>query len=197
MENYDGMSISEIAVEIQRKAKSEEEKILLLMSNIDYIHWIDNYIEVNKGFSEDDLICFSSYLSIGDKEHIGLLPLFYRGISNYAGNHYTYAKFNEFGEYYNLKYENIGLEVGILEGENLSHYCNKIEIKEDDSFIDFQDILLENTQERVDQITESLNGIAESIIEAYENGIPLRSIENTVISSIKNVKEKHKEKRYK
>ena len=167
--------------ELLEKEKYKEKKTKELLSDYSYIEWLVNYTNEKKSFFSDD----------NEKdENVKNLEYFFNGIDKYASDNYIYSIPNEFGEYYNIKYNNIGLEIGYIAGQGIYFYCNKVQIDNEDKFIDFDYIITNKKQPNTVYIEQSLNKINNIIIELYNSGMPLDDIGCEVKKIIKDINNK-------
>lgn len=172
--------------------RMEEAKIKIIMSNPEYIKWISDFTKDKEGFSDEDLYFFKG----SEKENIEKLGLFYKGIDTYAKENHIYPELNEYGSYYKVKYNNVGYQVGSFEGQGTTvYYLTKSTLKNNEDFIDFNDILSNKKQDNVDLINFTLKTLSSDIKKAYKIGVPLEAIEETFNNTIGHLKNKRKTKK--
>lgn len=133
------------------KENVKNEKIKILMSNTNYLEWINQFTQNKKGFFDDDWIYFPEQISDSDKENVEKLWLFYEGISGYADLNNIYPLQCDFGNFYKIRLDKIGFEIGVLIGQEAVFFCNKVAVKNEQEFIDFNDIMNGQKQEQVDK----------------------------------------------
>ncbi len=167
--------------------KVKNEKINSLMSNTSYLDWLSNFTKDKNRFCDNDWLYFPERINDTDKENVGNLSLFYLGIKKYANENYIYPIPCKFGNYYKIILNEVGFEIGILIGQGTVFFCKKVSIDNEQEFIDFNDIMVGNKQERVDQINASLEALSNMVLTTYESGVPIESIVETLENTIKEI----------
>ncbi len=166
----------------------EETATKIIMSNPEYIEWIEEFTKDKQGFSDEDIHLYKD----AEKANIEKLRLFYRGLDTYAKANHIYPELNEFGCFYKVKYNNSGYQVGYFEGQGTTvYYLTILSLRRNKEFIDFNDVLSNKKQENVDAINKSLSTISNDIITAYNNGVPIEAIANTFNSTIERLTSKN------
>ena len=123
-----------------------------------------------------------------------MLHLFYDGIDKYAGENHIYPTPCDFGNFYRVKLNDFGFEIGILVGQGTAFFFNKASLEDDKEFIDFNDIMIGKKQNNVDQINVTLDSLSSMVIDAYENGVPIEAIVSTLDNTIKGIASKKEDK---
>ena len=177
-----------------KKEDLRNDKIKALISNIDYIKWLIDFTKDKKGFSDTDWLYSSEELSDTDQENVDNLELLFEGIYRYAKNNYIYSIPSTFGEYYRIKIDNIGFEIGYLSGQGTMFYCKRILVENDKQFIDFMDIVNNKKQDNVYYIRNNLENLSYMVIDLYNKGIPIEAISETINKAIKHVITNEREK---
>lgn len=167
--------------------KVKNEKINTLMSNTSYLDWLINFTKDKNRFCDNDWLYFPERINDTDKENVGHLSLFYIGIKKYANENYIYPIPCKFGNYYRIRLNEVGFEIGILIGQGTVFFFKKVSIENEQEFIDFNDIMVDNKQERVDQINASLEALSNMVLTTYESGVPIESIVETLENTIKEI----------
>ena len=121
--------------------KEYNKKSLDLVSNNKYFEWLRDFTEDKNGFSDQDWLYFPEELSKSDRDNVGKLSLFYDCVEDYANQYHISPIKCEFGKFYTIKLDDCGLQIGILEGQGVETFCQKIQIEKDNDFIDFNDII--------------------------------------------------------
>ena len=173
------------------KEKQKNERIKNLMSNTDYIKWLIEFTN-NKGFSDEDWLYSSEKLDDVNQEKVDDLQLFFEGIYQYARKNYIYSKTHPFGEYYQVRIGDIGLEIGYLSGQGAKFYCGRIPLEELENAIDFMDIVKNKKQDNVEYIERSLESISNMFIELYNNGVPIEAMIEALNRTMKNIEQKQR-----
>lgn len=175
-------------VEKERKRLEERKKIKKeIVSNDNYINWLESFTNKYYKFRDDDFIYNKHDLTDDDLENVNNLSLLYSGINDYATGNYIYPfADSDFVYYYKIKYNNIGYEIGVITGRENLYFCEK-NTNIDDSFIDFNDIILNTKSERTEYIEKRLLQLSNIIKYFYEEKIPLNAIKSTINDTISNI----------
>lgn len=174
--------------------KVKEKKIKDMMSNTAYIEWLNEFTQDKDGFSDDDWLYFPEKISEFDRKNVEKLCLFYEGIDNYSQQNHIYPTPCEFGNFYRVKLNGFGFEIGILVGQGTIFFFNKVSLKGDKEFIDFNDIMIEKKQDNVDQINATLDSLSSMILTSYESGVPIEAIVSTLDNTIEDITSKKEDK---
>ena len=187
LKKTDTQEFMEKRVEKENKRK---EKIINIVSSIDYIKWLIDFTKDKEGFTDNDWDYAPIKLSKNDQEKVDDLQLLFEGIYNYAKKNYIYSTPCSLGEYYNIKIGDIGFEIGYITGQGTMFYCKRVDIQ--DNFIDFMDILSNKKQDNVDYIEKELNMLSDMINNIYNNGIPIDAITETYNIAIRDIIKKER-----
>lgn len=156
------------------------EKINELMATPSYIEWVIEFTKERNGFTNKP----DSTLKKKDKNMTQLLPLFYQGVEQYADSNYIGPILCEFGNYYNLKFNDHAFKLGVIPGENLTFFCIKVDIDKEIEAIDFNSILNNKKTSWAHFIDYSLADLTDSIVVAYQDGVPIGEIKRAVNETI-------------
>lgn len=162
--------------------KNKEEKIKRIMSNTDYIEWLEKFTKDKESFADVEYNYCSEQLKEIDKKNIEDLYLFYAGIERYASNNHIVPNYFDFGEFYKIKYNNFYFKIGIAYGQENSIFCHKVTGKNLKGFINFNSILTNDS--------DSLNKLSNLVIAMLKSGIPTEDIINTVNTTVNNNKKR-------
>ena len=173
------------------KEKNKNIKIQKMLSNTDYINWLDEFTTKHLNFTDEDWLYFPEKISKEDLEQVKNLHLMYFGIEKYANNNYIYPTNCNFGNFYKIKLENIGLKIGILAGQGTLFFCNRIQIENEKDFIDFNDIINNKISNNVITIKNKLNELSNLIISLYKSDIPLEAIVTTLNNTLNKINSKN------
>ena len=172
------------------KEKIRNEKIKILMSNMDYIKWLIDFTKDKNGFSDDDWLYSSEKLDDVTQEKVDNLQLFFEGIYQYARKNYIYSQARPLGECYYIKIGDIGFEIGYLSGQGTKFYCHRIPLEEINNAIDFMNIVNNKKQDNVEYIERSLESISNMFIELYNNGVPIEAMTEALKRTMKGIEKK-------
>lgn len=164
--------------ELITKEKIEEEKIKKMFSDTEYISWLNEFTIKHSEFSDNTWLYFPEKISENDREHVNDLHLLFEGIEEYANRNYLFPTPNEWGEYYSIKYNNIGFNIGVAFGQGTLFYCERTDAFE--KAIEFEDILNNKSFERITIINNKFEDLSQKIIELIELGIPIQVIQEKI-----------------
>lgn len=181
----------------QVENRNEQEKInnykkKQMFSNTTYLKWLENFTIEYPSFSDNDWLYFPEKLSKEDKEKVENLYLLYEGIELYAEKNYIYPTKCDFGNYYNIKLDNIGYEIGILSGQGTLFFCKRTLINKDIKYIDFNDIINDKKSNKTDMTTYQLKDLSNKVLKLYKKGIPLDAIIDTINDTLNNIETEEK-----
>ena len=158
------------------KEKAENIKIQKMLSNTDYIKWLESFTIEHPSFNDNNWLYFPEKISKQDNEQVNNLHLMYKGIEKYAKENYIYPNSCRFGDFYKIKLENTGFEIGILVGQGTLFFCNRVQVENEKDFIDFNDIINNTKSDNVDTIKNKLNELSNLVISLHKSGVPLEAI---------------------
>ena len=173
--------------EYLKKEKTRLENIKNLMTSTTYMDWLKKFTQNKDGFSDDEWLYFPEKISDYDRTNVEMLNLFYEGIDKYAKQNYIYPTPCEFGNFYRVKLNDFGIEIGILMGQGTVFFCRKVLFENDKEFIDFNYVMNGKKQDNVDTIDTTLDYLSNMVISAYEKGVPIEAIANKLDNTIKNI----------
>ena len=101
---------------------------------------------------------------------------------------------SDFGNFYRVKLDDFGFEIGISVGQGTVFFFNKVEINDEDDFIDFNDIILGKKRDNADQANAILDSLSNMVVTAYESGVPIEAIVNTIDSTVNGIKFNNEDK---
>ena len=162
-----------------------------LFNNDEYINWLINFMNNYSFIADINLLYFPEELTRYDGEKIANLKYFYYGIDNYASRNFIYP--NNEGCYinYNLKKNDVCLQIGIICGVGTSFYVKCVDEADVNNIINFDDIK-NNKDQNVTEINNALNDITNIINNYYENDIPFRAMKAAIDVQITALEEKEK-----
>ena len=165
------------------------EKANELVSNSQYILWLEKFTAIHSSFHSDYWQYISEELSEEDLENVDLLSLFLEGIDNYASRNFFSLIPSDLGSDYGhhilIKFNNVGYDIGVEYGQSSYNYCNRVDISSDTNFIDFNYIMSNKKQDHVDSIASKLNDLSKLLDDMLASGIPKANISSVVKSAIK------------
>lgn len=172
------------------EAKEQRDKAIKIVSNVEYITWLGNFTKEHASFSDDTWLYCPEKLSAKDNKRVEELHLLYNGIEIYANHNYIYPIKCDFGGFYKIKYDGIGFEIGRLIGQGTLFYCTRVEIENEQEFIDFNDIMNNKERENVHEFKSKLEYLSEIVISTHEYGVPYEAICETLELTLNKIKSK-------
>lgn len=161
-----------------------QEMAKRLVSNNEYILWLENFTIANPTFGDDTWIYYPDKLSKEDSERVDELCSFFNGIMEYADRNFMPVCHDSYDTYAFIKFNNIGYKIGIMSGQGSFAYCERVEISSDNVFIDFNDIMTNKKQENVDYISKKLDSMSGIIEELLKLGVPAKTISAKVQTTL-------------
>ena len=186
MDEIENNSMDKYIQNYIERNKRNSEIIDELISNSDYIKWLIDFTKDKEVFFDSDWDYSDEKLPENDQEKVYYLSLFFEGIFSYAKKNHIYSLPNSLGEYYQIKIDDIGFEIGYISGQGTSFYCKRIPLL-DDNFIDFIDIMNNKEQDNVKYINNSMEQLSIMIIDLYNQGIPIEAIDEAINKAIKQI----------
>lgn len=119
------------------------DQIKKIISNPEYVRWLDYFTENVTKFYVDDEWCYATDTdySEGDLTNVSRLPLLFDGIMDYADKNGVAEVSIDSGLYYNVRYNDFMFQIGGLFGQGSSIFCERINNGEGIEFINFQDVM--------------------------------------------------------
>lgn len=189
-ENHEQMR--EYVQKERQRLDERKNKIKEIISNNNYINWLQKFTLTYPKFRNDDFINNKDKLEESDLKNIDNVSLLYYGIKDYANSNYIYPFIDsDFVKYYRIKYNNIGYEIGMIIGQETLFFCERVD-NIDNTFIDFNNIILNKKEENTKFIEERLNELSNTITCLHEQNIPLDIIKSIIDDNIFNIEEKSK-----
>ena len=153
-----------------------------IVSNSEYILWLEKFTEKYPSFSDDDWLYKEDEISKEDKMKVYDLQFFIKEIDDYAIRNYIAEQSDNLGfynHYYLIKYNNIGYKISTIIGQDVVDSCERID-KITDDFIDFQDIIDNKKPKSAYVIEDKFDELSVIIKELLELKASKRSIEDVV-----------------
>lgn len=172
------------ADEYRARLDERNLKIQEMFANSEYIDWLSHFTIENQNFSDDMWLYFPEKISKEDGSRVNDLCLMYEGIDKYASANYIFPYHCDFGNFYKIKFNDVGFEIGTLSGQGTIFFCSRVSIEDEKEFIDFNDIINNKKSDNVTTIENSLSELSEHVISLSNNGVPLEAITNTLNSTL-------------
>jgi len=175
-------------IEQDKKNKQERlNRVKELMKDFSFMIWIENFANRHPSFRDNDVFDDCTKEDLINLKKLGLL---FEGIEIYAKNNYYYSQYDGFNdiEYYRIKFNNIGYEIGKIVNQGIYYFCEKSKDL-DNCFIEFSDIIMNNNTKRKEEIKEKLNYLKQYIKLCYEEGIPLEALKETTDGALWDIKD--------
>lgn len=180
-------SLEKVVKKFIEEEKNRERRIKEIITGGEYILWLEKFTIKHTRFSDNDWLYCPEEISEDDRARVEELNLFYRGIDEYANKNFISPSSCDFGNYYCIKFGNIGYEIGIMVGQGTLFFCNRVGI-ENKEFIDFTDIQNDKKQPKTKLINNRLEELS-LLINNLAKDLPLAVIEETVRNVFKEILE--------
>ena len=174
--------MTQFVKEYIEELKIKDEKIKTIMSSTNYVEWLKKFTQDKDNFADIEYAYGSDELTEIDRNNIELLYLFYKGIERYASMNRIVPNYFDFGEYYKVKYNDFYFKIGIAYGQGSSIFCNKVTGKNLKGFINFNNILNNNS--------DNLNKLSNLVNAMIQSGMKADDIIDTVNTTINNSKKR-------
>lgn len=168
---------------LKEKEKQEEfkrEQIKEIMKDYSYFDKLTCYLNPGESFFDDDY----KHKNGLDKSTVDMmikLFLFYEGIAQYADKNFYYPYPEEFGNHYVIKHNGSAFKVGILAGQGVTYYCERISAYDKNiRYINLSDIIKNRPRADKDEIAQSFKTIQENINQLFDKGIPTFAVVSAV-----------------
>ena len=157
------------------------KKIQKIFSNYDYMNWLENFLKIYEGFSDDTWLYEPEAISKEDNENVLNLPLFFEGVKAYATKNFIYPgheDYSFYNEFYLIRYNRCIYKISIMCGQGTEFYCTKAENKNSSStkIIDIKDVIEGNMSPNAKCISEKLESFSIFVKEMIESEIPIPAI---------------------
>ena len=177
-------------LKFMEEQRSHEARIQGMVSNTDYVDWLDQFTLQNPIFSENDWL-YSDTLGVEDKKNVQDLFLFFRAIDSYAKRNYIAPTVVDHRIGYTIHKDDFYFQVGYhLEEDNL-FFCERLDpVKRS---IDFYQVMNKNLSMRTMYIDQALSEISSEIRELMEvMEVPIEFIEDMICNTIRELEEEKK-----
>lgn len=158
----------------------------IMKSSKEYVNWLKKFTEENPSFSDDYYEIVSGEYSNTDKINMKNLSLLFEVIDEYAKKNYMVTQKNEYSESYDFRTDDINYNIGFFWGQSSSFFCQRID-KEAKDIIDFDDIIKGSYTNSFEKNKSGIKKMTNSVMELYQNGVPLEIIKSEFEKTIKNI----------
>lgn len=179
--------IEELVQEWKSEEITESETIRETISSTKYFEWLKEFTKDKDYFGDDDWLYHPEELSNTDRKNVENLYFFYEGIDKYATKNHIYPTNFGYGYFYTIKLDESAFEIGIMIGQGAVCFCKKTKVDDESKFIDFNDIINDKKSKQVDFINSSLNEIHGMILNAYNSGVPIESINGILKDAVNEI----------
>lgn len=136
----DEATIQKVAEEMLEELRKGREKAKELVSNTDYILWLQEFTFTHPTFCDDEWLYFPEQLEPENLANVNLLHRFIEGIGMYV--ELPEEETDEFGYSIRIRFGNIGYKLGVQHGQGSYCFCERCEIFHNESdFFDFNEIM--------------------------------------------------------
>ena len=141
-----------------------------ILTKPDYMNWLFRFTEVYPRFVDDTWLYQPSKLSPMDRENVDKLHLLFNIIKEYADANYIDSKGGQYDEYYTIKCNNYGYDIGkISRMVGDVFVCQRTILEEE--YIDFNDIINHREYSKTNEINKELRLLKETIINLQDMGV--------------------------
>lgn len=175
--------LEDLIIRIEEKKRIKKE----ICENDAYILWLQYFTIQNPVFSNSYWLDRNKDIARIDRDRINNLNLFYEVIEEYAKENYIQPSRSDFGNFYSIKYNDIGYEIGVIFAQGTLFFCQKTSVKDD--YIDFVDIQNNKKQAKTDLIKSKLQELID-LINNISIDVPIEEIEKTSNETIKKILQK-------
>lgn len=170
-----------IEKEIEKNEKSEK-----IISNNEYMLWLENFSSKHNNFCDDYWIKPNNNITEEDIQNVKNLSILFEAISNYANDNFIEPIYYSLGEYYYIKFNDTFYQIGIMTWEGTLFFCDKAK-KCDKKYIDFSDIRNNKKGQNINLIKNKLMKLSELIVNMSEENVPLKAITATAEKTVQKV----------
>lgn len=173
MKDSSASSMAERFFEEYNKRIGEQNK---LISNYDYINWLENFTLSNPCFTVDSWLYHPEEISQEDNNNVLKLFVFHEVISEYCQKFLINISVNDNFDVtrIHIKYNNIGYQFGLVIGQGSYVYIEREEINE--KAIDFSDIVNNVEPEDFEEKKEMLKTLEFLVSTMKQKEVPISRI---------------------
>ena len=185
---------------LTKEREERKRKIKALLSNYDYMNWLNKFTKDNNGFYTEYYLYNTLEISKEDLDNVNKFKLLFEGIDKYAYKNYIYPDIDDYQIVYGIKdnVNEIYYKIGLITGQGSYYFCDRVEYTDEMNFIDFNDIMNDRTRDNVKEIETGLNNMSNLIVSLSLKGAPLGAIKEVFDKTIREIElSKEKGKEYK
>jgi hypothetical protein len=162
--------VLERIVSDMNKRNLKKKKII---SNYDYISWIEKFMLSHDSFADDSWLYNPSEISKEDLQNVRMLDIFFGALSEYCHKYYINIECDEEfeEERINLKYNGIGYQFGLVVGQGAYVYVLKKNLEGNE--IAFEDIFKDTVPDDFEDKKALLQQFEQLVAEMRGMDIPL------------------------
>ena len=147
-----------------------------IISNYDYISWLEKFTLSHDSFADDSWLYNPSEISKEDLKNVRMLDIFFGALSEYCHKYYINIDCDE--EYeeerINLKYNGVGYVLGLVVGQGSYVYVLRKHLE--DNEIDFEDILKDTVPDDFEDKKALLQQFEQIVSEMKGMDVPLSAM---------------------
>ena len=155
----------------------------------EYVDWLENFSKGKKIITTDDYKHDEESLKEKDNLNVYLLEALFELIDDYSEANFIEPIVTKYGQYYKIKHNGIGYEIGIDVGQGTYFYCQRQEQADDDS-LEYKKLMSSVKLPSTIIVETKLEELTNYIEQLIEDDVPLNAIKNTTDNVIKKVKVK-------
>lgn len=174
------LNAEELAKKYLQILKEKEDAEKQIVSNYDYISWLENFTKTHEGFSSDSWLYKKEELSEEDYDNVEKLYLFFNAISDYCRKFHINIEGKEQFEFENvhIKHNNVGYEFALICGQGSYVYVCREEPQ--DNAISFGNIMNNIVPAEFKEKEELLQKFKSLLSTMKEADLPSEVVINTV-----------------
>ena len=143
-----------------------------LVSNDDYIRWLENFTSIYEKFTDDTWLYHPEELLEHDYKNVSKIGLFFDALSDYCRKYYINMNCDEGPAFERIiiKYKDVGYEIGLIVGQGAIVYVERQAPKEDE--IEFDDVLNDIVPEDFEAKRDLVRKLEQIVSEMKTLNIP-------------------------
>ena len=145
-----------------------------IISNYDYISWLEKFTLSHDSFADDSWLYNPSEISKEDLKNVRMLDIFFGALSEYCHKYYINIDEEYEEERINLKYNCVGYVLGLVVCQGSYVYVLRKHLE--DNEIDFEDILKDTVPDDFEDKKALLQQFEQIVAEMRGMDVPLSAM---------------------
>lgn len=182
--------MNEFIEEYIKNEIEKNEKRKQILSNDEYMLWLDNFTQIHRSFCDDYWQEKSGAITEEDSKNVKKLYILFETVKSYAHDNFIEPTMFSLGEYYNVKFKDDIYQIGVMVWEGTLYFCDRL--KEcDKTIINFEEVKNNWKIQDINVIKDKLENLSATIVDISEE-VPLKAITETTNNTIKKILTKKK-----